>query len=946
MGHAFDDELANIFPGMSEMARVMKEHDWEGTPMREPRDWPDALKIPLRMLLTSRFEMWLGWGPELQFFYNDAYIPTLGIKHPEMLGRPFREVWSEVYADVADQVKRVQAGEATWNKAMLLLLERSGYPEETYHSFSYSPLFGSDGAVCGLLCIVSEETARIINERRLETLRRLGAALAGAKDKAAIHQAARSVFATNRRDFPFAVLKFAGEEPGGDDQGILEQVRAILPTDLGQAEEIIALPSDTDWPMGDWDRPATSAIAIAIPGPTGEPHAGTLVLGLNPYRPEDPEILHVAQLIAGQIGGALAGIATLQAERRRADRIWSVSRDLIVVVDADGLFRSVSPSWTRILGDPVDEVVGRPFADFMHPDDIPGSNDALARAVGGQELNDYENRFRSADGSYRRIEWHTTLENGLVYAYGRDVTERRRVEEALSDSEEQFRHLVQGVTDYAIYMLDLEGHVSSWNEGARRIKGYEPDEIIGEHFSRFYTDEDRARGEPDRALETARREGRFLAEGWRVRKDGERFRASVVIDAIRNDEGRPIGFAKITRDITEKEEAQRQLETARETLFQSQKMDAIGQLTGGVAHDFNNLLMAVLSSLELLGKRLPDDPLSRRLLSNATEGAKRGATLTQRMLAFARRQELNVDTVDLPQLLSGMNDLVQRSIGPEWPISTNFPLKLPAVRADANQLEMALLNLIVNARDATPGGGPILISATCEDLPAGPGTKLSAGAYVRLVVKDQGSGMDAETLRRATEPFYTTKGVGKGTGLGLPMVHGLAQQIGGSFELLSEIGAGTSAVLWLPVAPQEAGGSESVVVEMDTPSVPRLRILAVDDDALVLINTVALLEDLGHEVVEADTAEEALELFRQREDIDLLVTDQAMPNMTGTDLITAVDALRPGIPAIIASGYGEGVSAGREVVRLGKPFNQGQLARAIAEAVEPDAVPQDRTVGT
>jgi CheY-like chemotaxis protein len=259
---------------------------------------------------------------------------------------------------------------------------------------------------------------------------------------------------------------------------------------------------------------------------------------------------------------------------------------------------------------------------------------------------------------------------------------------------------------------------------------------------------------------------------------------------------------------------------------------------------------------------------------------------------------------------------------------------------------MALLNLIVNARDATPGGGPILISATCEDLPAGPGTKLSAGAYVRLVVKDQGSGMDAETLRRATEPFYTTKGVGKGTGLGLPMVHGLAQQIGGSFELLSAVGAGTSAVLWLPVAPPEADASESVVVEMETPSVPRLRILAVDDDALVLINTVALLEDLGHEVVEADTAEEALELFRQREDVDLLVTDQAMPNMTGVDLIMAVDALRPGIPAIIASGYGEGVSAGREVVRLGKPFNQGQLARAIAEAVEPDAVPQDRTVGT
>jgi PAS domain S-box-containing protein len=942
MSHSFEHDLANLFPGTSEMARVMRGHDWENTPLGAPQNWPDALKIPLRMLLTSRFEMWLGWGPDLNFFYNDAYIPTLGIKHPQALGKPFREVWSEVYADVADQVERVQAGEATWNKAMLLLLRRSGYPEETYHSFSYSPLFGSDGSVCGLLCVVSEETARIINERRLESLRDLGTALADVKDKAAIYEAAQSVFALNRWDFPFAAITLGDEDTSEADQAILRQLGSSLPGEVRQAGEIIDLPASAAWPTGKWDRPPTNAIVVAIPGLAGDQPAGTLVLALNPYRRDDPDILHVAQLIAGQIGAALSGIETLQAERRRADRIWTVSRDLIVVVDADGVFRSVSPSWTRILGHPVDEVVGRPFADYMHPDDIPGSDDALARAVDGHELNDYENRFRATDGSYHRIEWHTTLENGLVYAYGRDVTERRRVERALRESEEQFRHLVQGVTDYAICMIDLDGHVSSWNEGARRIKGYEPDEIIGEHFSRFYTDEDRARGEPERALGTARSEGRFSAEGWRVRKNGERFRANVVIDAIRNDEGRPIGFAKITRDITEREEAQRELESAREVLFQTQKMDAIGQLTGGVAHDFNNLLMAVLSSLELLGKRLPgNDPLSRRLLSNAAEGARRGATLTQRMLAFARRQELTVDSVDLPQLLSGMNDLVQRSIGPEWPISTNFPLKLPAVQADANQLEMALLNLIVNARDATPQGGPIVISATCEDVSTGSAGKLCAGRYVRLVVKDQGSGMDAETLRRATEPFFTTKGVGKGTGLGLPMVHGLAQQIGGSFELSSAVGAGTSAILWLPLAKPDAVSPEPVPVEAEVPETSRLKILAVDDDALVLLNTVALLEDLGHEVVEADTAEDALELFRQWEDIDLLVTDQAMPNMTGADLIAAIDGLRPGIPAIVASGYGEGVPTSRdEVVRLGKPFNQRQLAMAIAEAMAPAPIPK------
>ncbi|MCW1432233.1 PAS domain S-box protein [Novosphingobium sp. JCM 18896] len=928
-----NDDLSEIFVGNSEMAGVMRNHAWAETALGDPRGWPDALKIPLRMLLTSRFEMWLGWGPDLCFFYNDAYIPTLGIKHPSMLGRPFREVWSEVYDEVADQVERVQAGQATWNRSLLLLLERSGYTEETYHSFSYSPLYEADGGVGGLLCVVSEDTARIISVRRLETLSRLGTELSGATTKSSVRAAVHSAFETNRRDFPFIAVAIDDlVEPDGDDE-VFEKIAAELASGVNDGATIISLPS-LGWPSGDWKREPRDALVLAIPGHGGEAALGTIVLGLNPYRAHGDNVLDIAQLAAAQIGSALAKVMAIDGERRRADRIWTISRDLIVVVDEKGIFRSVSPAWTRILGHPIEEVVGKPFSDFMHPADIAHSKVALERALGSEELSNYENRFRTDEGFYRSFQWHTTSENGFVYAYGRDVTESRQVEEALSESEEQFRHLVQSVTDYAIYMIDLDGYVSSWNEGARRIKGYEPDEIIGEHFSRFYTEVDRAIGEPQRALETARNEGRFLAEGWRVRKDGERFRASVVIDAVRDDRGRAIGFAKITRDVTERERTQRELEVARETLFQSQKMDAIGQLTGGVAHDFNNLLMAVMSSLELLGKRLPADPLTKRLFDNAVEGAKRGATLTQRMLAFARRQDLQVDRIDLSQLLSGMNDLVQRSIGPEWPISTSFPLKLPQVCADANQLEMALLNLIVNARDASPGGGAILISAACEDVADGMIDDLSAGSYVRMGVKDNGIGMDADTLQRATEPFFTTKGVGKGTGLGLPMVHGMARQIGGTFQLLSEVGRGTSAVIWLPVANAEAEPADDSPVQTDRRGTRSLTILAVDDDALVLMNTVALLEDLGHDVIEASSGRQALEVFAGQHDIDMLITDQAMPMMTGVELIEAIDAIRPGTPAIIASGYGEGVEVpGREVVRLGKPFNQSQLADAVIEAV-------------
>lgn len=266
--------------------------------------------------------------------------------------------------------------------------------------------------------------------------------------------------------------------------------------------------------------------------------------------------------------------------------------------------------------------------------------------------------------------------------------------------EGRFRLLVEAVTDYAIYLLDPSGLVTSWNPGAERVKGYRADEIIGQHFSRFYTDEDREAHLPTRALETAKREGKFETEGWRVRKDGSRFWAYVIIDPIRQPSGEVVGFAKITRDLTERKEAQEKLEKAREFSLQAQKLEAIGQLTGGIAHDFNNLLTAVLGSLELLRKRLPNDPKSIALLENATQGARRGATLTKRMLAFARNYQLNTEATDIPELVRGMTDLLQRSVGPSFNLEIRFPLSLKTVEVDPNQLELALLNLILNARDA------------------------------------------------------------------------------------------------------------------------------------------------------------------------------------------------------------------------------------------------------
>jgi CheY-like chemotaxis protein/two-component sensor histidine kinase len=360
-------------------------------------------------------------------------------------------------------------------------------------------------------------------------------------------------------------------------------------------------------------------------------------------------------------------------------------------------------------------------------------------------------------------------------------------------------------------------------------------------------------------------------------------------------------------------------------------MDAVGQLTGGVAHDFNNLLMAVLGSLELLRKRLPDDPAITRLLDNATLGAKRGATLTQRMLSFARRQEMNVKTLDVGRLVEGLRELLERSLGTQAELRIEIFPRLPPVRADENQLELALLNLAVNARDAMPDGGIIRISAGLAQAQAQDGSGLAPGRYIRLAVEDNGEGMDAETLARATEPFFTTKGVGKGTGLGLSMVHGMAAQMGGRLLLKSVRGTGTMAEIWLPAASGEGVAGDAEKPGSEPATAKPLRVLAVDDDSLVLFNTIAMLEDLGHTVIEARSGEEALDIL-EREKIDVLVTDQAMPKMTGLQLLEAVKSRWPKLPAILATGYAE-IPGGQavDVVRLGKPFAQADLAKAIAQ---------------
>jgi len=506
---------------------------------------------------------------------------------------------------------------------------------------------------------------------------------------------------------------------------------------------------------------------------------------------------------------------------------------------------------------------------------------------------------------------------------------------ALHRSEQQFEQLINGVKDCAIYMLDTEGRIVSWNPGAERIKGYTAQEIIGKHLGEFYTDEDRANGAPARALATAVKEGKFEADVWRVRKDGTRFWASVLIDPLRDDAGTLIGFAKITRDMTERRALQEQL-------HQSQKMEAIGQLTGGVAHDFNNLLTVILGNLDTIGRHIsPEQARLARAVDQAMRGAQRAAKLTQQLLAFSRRQPLNPKPTDMNRLVTDLSDLVRRTLREDIALEAVLAGGLWRVEADQNQLESALLNLAVNARDAMPEGGKLTIETANTHLDshyAANYAEIAPGQYVLVSVTDTGVGMTPEVLSHAFDPFYTTKPLGEGTGLGLSQVFGFVKQSGGHVKLYSEVGQGTTVKIYLPRFHGE------IVVDK-IPAIVEARghasetILVVEDDEGVRNYSTEGLRDLGFRVIEASDGMSALRLLDRYPEISLLFTDVGLPTINGRQLADEARRRRPGLRVLFTSGYARNaiVHQGRldpGVELLSKPFTRTELGARVRDVLD------------
>jgi PAS domain S-box-containing protein len=649
----------------------------------------------------------------------------------------------------------------------------------------------------------------------------------------------------------------------------------------------------------------------------------------------------------------MASIEDLDEARRLHLLVHSVVDYAIYLISTDGRVLTWNSGAEKLKGYSEEEILGRYFTDFYTPEDrdrgLPQKGLDIAAQAGRFETEGWRVR---KDGT--RF-WALVVidavrdEAGQLIGFAkvtRDLTERQFAQQSLIESERRYRRLIEAVTDYAIFQLDANGLISTWNPGAERIKGYRAEEIIGRHFSCFYTAEDQEAGVPARVLETAKREGRYEAEAWRVRKDGSRLFASVVIDPIRSDDGEIIGFAKVTRDITERQAVQSALKEAQEQLAVSQKMEAVGQLSGGIAHDFNNLMMIVLGNLETIKRNtsdLADAHLVERNLNNAMRGAQRAAALTSRLLAFSRRQPLDPKPLDVNSFLSGSADFLQRSLGELINIEVVGAAGLWQMEVDANQLETALVNIAINSRDAMPDGGRLTIEAAntyldaayCQSIP-----ELSPGQFVVICISDTGEGMDKDVVSRAFEPFFTTKEIGHGTGLGLSQVYGFVKQSGGHVKIYSEVGQGTTVKLYFPRFMGELPDEEMEATENLVKGEQGETILVVEDDKDVRTYLTGALRGLQYRVLAAANAEVALRLLAEENlRIDILLTDIVMPGMNGRELGEKANQMRPGLRVLYMTGYSRNavVHHGRldkGVDLLQKPISTQVLASRLREALD------------
>lgn len=982
-----DDSSHAFLPDGGELGALIRRFDWSATALGPLTEWPSSLKTVTAMLLLSPTPIVLLWGERGIMIYNDAYSGFAGSRHPQLLGSEVREGWPEV-AEFNDNVMKVGlAGGTLSYKDQELVLYRNGRPERAWMNLDYSPVFDDQAHPAGVIAMVVETTERVMAERELQGQQaRLQQMFEQAPGLMAMLRGPEHVFEMANP----AYLRVVGERdvigkpvrealPEVERQGFIDildrvyrsgtafvgsSIRVGLQRTQGEAEEERLL-DFVFQPVADGDG-NVGGIFIEGYDVTERAEAEQALrenerrlrfldaLSKETARSVDADaILSITTRMLGeQLGLSSCAYADMDPDQDgftiRGD--WAAPGCVSIVgryrLEAFGTLAvtKLRGGEAFIIDDHCAQLPPAEAATFQQLDIaaticLPLVKEGRLTAL--MAIHDRKPRVWNAcelallsevtDRSWAHIERVRSAaavrqrEQCFLEELEAKVAERTA---ALARSEANIRAVLETSHLYKA-MLAPDGSILYVNATALAGIDARFHQLAGTPFwdSPWFS---ATPGMPEamKAMTLRVAAGATEHVTMSLNMPGGTRIFDFSMRPVLDEDGDVVALVPEALDISERIATE-------QTLQQLHKMEALGNLTGGIAHDFNNLLMAVLGSLELLRRRMPADPALLRLVDNARAGAERGASLTARMLSFARKQELHKAPIDLRQLMEGMQPLLHSSLGPTIQLQVELPQQLARVQTDPNQLETALLNLAANARDAMAGEGRILIAAE-ECALTSEQSGLPVGRYVRLALSDSGTGMDEATLKRAVEPFFTTKGVGKGTGLGLSMVHGLAEQSGGRLMLHSSPGLGTTAEIWLPALEQDEAASipahSSPPEDRQRPIADPLTLLAVDDDELVLFGTAGMLEAAGHRVLTARSGGEALDLL-QTNQIDVLITDHAMPLMSGAQLAAVVRGTHPGLPILLVSGYADLPSAtpALPLRRLAKPFSQNELLDAVEQ---------------
>jgi PAS domain S-box-containing protein len=965
----------NTFRDGGQMGAQMLAHDWSTSSLGQPSEWPSALRSVVSLMLGSGFPMFVAWGDELGFLYNDAYSVMLGKKHPAALGARFEDIWAEIWPDIEPMVDAAMAGRPSYFENLPLTMNRKGYDEETWFTFSYSPVRDDDGQVLGMYCCATETTQHVLAQRRSDFRLMLNVHM---RDAVTSREAIDTgcILLGQKMNAAFCAFgevedeRFCNVQSAWSRPGISSIIRRHEMKDYGPdriadllsgnpvlIEDVLTDPRTVGTDAEQSYAAIGSRAALDVPLVRDGKVIALLAVGITePHVWSEDEIGLASETV--EIMWQSAERARAEAKLTESEERFRAMADnapvIVWVTDPDGYCFYLNRAWYETTGQTPEQAHGFGWMDATHPDDKQMADDAFMSANAAHKPFRVEYRLRHADGSYR---WAIDAAAPRFDDSGRfmgyigsviDIDERRTAEERLIESEQRYRTLFDSIDEgFCIveFTTDNDGKPVDYlhievNPAYAVNTGIE--DVIGTRVSALLDAESRA------WIEIF---GNVLITGEHIRfeRELEATGRHLELSAFRIEPPEKRQVAVLFKDVTQRKAAEQELvalnneltarvetavaerATAMAQLHEAQKLETIGHLTGGVAHDFNNLLAPIVGALDILSRRPELDDRTRRLIDGGAQAAEKARTLVQRLLAFSRKQTLVNEPVDVCRVVKGMTDLIARSIGPQIKLSVECPDDPVIAFVDPNQLELALLNLSVNSRDAMPGGGNLDIvvhSVTAQNKPG-----LADGDYVCIQVTDSGTGMDEETRRRAIEPFFTTKGVGHGTGLGLPSVHGLAAQSNGLFELESELGKGATAKLWMPLSIEGLAEAEQKAPPAETASPATERtLLLVDDELLVRMGTAHMLQDIGYHVIEASSGRQALQMLASDDHVDALITDYAMPDMSGAELAAQAAALRPDLKMLLVTGYASfDQHAQIDLPRLEKPFGQNELAAAVSD---------------